>query len=358
MSNKLKDIFSNKMVDYEGKLNFKDIESHKEFLKALETVQNEGRGVEVNGVTSMTTKVKDGKMEYPFLKHKEITKLVVGPSTEDVEIVLNTKHGEKIILFNRYKTTNKIILETEKNEVVYFKFEFIKNTTNITFTYRAQPHLAKTVKEIVEKYNTALALLNTMFIQEDNHDLSGKYILIHNMKEYLLRLESFFKKLYLLELELSILFSPQQFNNMESDIVRLEELYLLLVEKRVIRLNRKLKETESTSVKMKFEAHKIEVGSKIDLTFNGETEYTIYGQKISIHTANLLSNAIIKTVKEDEEGITKVLYGDTDNQPMYISYMGFNTADEASQELKNIMKHKEKYTEALTLNEQIEKIIE
>jgi hypothetical protein len=100
------------------------------------------------------------------------------------------------------------------------------------------------------------------------------------------------------------------------------------------------------------------VGSKIDLTFLGESEYTIYGQKISVHTSNLLSNAIIKEVKEGEDGTIKVLYGDTDNRPMYISYTGFKTIDEAKQEMKTIMEHKEKYIEALTLNEHMGKISE
>lgn len=35
---------------------------------------------------------------------------------------------------------------------------------------------------------------------------------------------------------------------------------------------------------------------------------------------------------------------------MYISYTGFKTIDEAKQEMKTIMEHKEKYIEAMTLN--------
>jgi hypothetical protein len=175
------------------------------------------------------------------------------------------------------------------------------------------------------------------------------------LKESILGLKSFFKRLYLVEQELELSFQPMQIKDTEIVEGELEELYLLLIEKKVIRLNAKLNATESTGITMESGAHKLEVGSKIDLTFLGESEYTIYGQKISVHTANLLSNAIIKEVKQGEEGTIKVLYGDTDNRPMYISYTGFKTIDEAKQEMKTIMEHKEKYIEALTINEHMGK---
>lgn len=358
MSNKLKDIFSNKMFDLGGNLYFQDSESHKKFLEALQIVENEGRAVEVKGVSSLTTKVRDGEMEYPFLEQKEITQLIIAPSTEDVPFTLNTEYGKNTVLFKRYQTKNEIILETDANEVVYFKITFIKNTSNITFTYRTQPHLAKTIKDIVENYNTAIALLDKLFIYKDSQYLSDEYALIYNTRESFLGSESFFKRLHLVEQELELSFQPALINDTENDVREIEELYLLLVEKKVIRLNAKLNATESTEVTMKSGAHKLEVGSKIDLTFLGEAEYTIYGQKINVLTANLLSNAIIKAVKEGEGGTIKVLYGDTDNRPMYISYTGFKTADEAKQEMKTIMEYKEKYVEALTLNEHIGKISE
>lgn len=356
MSNKLKDIFSNKMFDLGGNLYFQDSESHRKFLEALQIVQNEGREVEVKGVSSLTTKVRDGEMEYPFLEHKELTQFIIAPSTEDVPFVLNTEYGEKTVLFKRYQTTNEIILETDGNEVVYFKIAFIKNTSNITFTYRTQPHFAKTVKDIVENYNTAIALLNTIFINKDSQDLPNNYALIYNMRESFCGSESFFKRLYFVEQELELFLQPTQINDTENDEREVDELYLLLIEKKVIRLNAKLNETESTGLIMKSVAHNLKVGSKIDLTFLGESEYTVYGQKISVHTANLLSNAIIKVVKEGEDGTVKALYGDTDDRPMYISYTGFKTIDEAKQEMETIMEHKEKYIEALTLNEHMENI--
>jgi hypothetical protein len=354
MSNKLKDVFSNKMFDLGGRIGFQDIKSYKKFLDALQIVQNDGRMIEVSGASTLTTNAKDGEMEYPFLEQKEVTQLIIAPSTEDVPFVLNTVYGEKTVLFKRYQTTNEIILETDRNVIVYFKITFIKNNSNITFTYRTQPHLAKTVKDIVENYNTAIEFLNTLFIYKDNQDLSDEYALIFNMRESIMRLKSFYKRLYLVEQELELSIQPTQINDTENDEEELDELYLLLIEKKAIRLNAKLNET--TGMPIESGTHKLEVGSKIDLIFLGESEYTIYGLNISIYTANLLSNAIIKDVKEGEDKTIKVLYGDTDNLPMFISFTGFKTIDEAKQEMKNIMMHKEKYIDAMTFNEHIEVI--
>jgi hypothetical protein len=351
MSNKLKDIFSNKMYDLGGSINFQDEKSLNDFLNALQIVENEGRVVEINGVSSLSTKVKFGKMEYPFLEHKDFTNFIIGPSTEDVPLVLNTKYGEKTVLFKRYHTTSEIILETDTKNVLYFKIVFLKNTPNVKISYRSQPQFAKTVKEIVESYNTSIALLNKLFTYNDIQDLSDDQVLICNMKDAFLELELYFRKLYLVEQELELTFLPKQINDAEKEKLVLEELYLLLIEKKVIRLNAKLNETESTGITLKSGEQKLEIGSIIDLTFLSETEYTLYGQKVFVHMANLLSNAIIKAINEVENGTIKVLYGDTDSRPMYISYKGFKTKEEAKQEMETIMEDKGKYIDAMTLNE-------
>lgn len=359
MSNKLKDIFSNKKVYFGGDLHFQDNKSREKFLKALQIVQNEGREMEVKGVSSVVTKIRDDKVEYPFIEDEEITKFIIAPSKEDVPIILNTECGKKTVIFKRYRTSNEIILETDKPEVLYFKIKFIRGTSNVKFTYKIQPHLAETVKDIVEKYNTAIAFLNTIFIYEDSPILSDGQELIYNVKKSILRQESFFKRLYLLEQELGLSFQPIQINDTDNDVREVEELYLLLVEKKVIRLNA----AEPIEMTIESGIDELKIGMKLGLTFLRELEYTIYGQKIFIHTADLLARAIIKEIKESEGGTVKVLYGDTDDRPMYISYTGFKTIEEAEQERKTIMEQqekKEKYIDALTFNdhmrEQMEKL--
>lgn len=352
MSNKLKNIFSNEMFDLGGKIGFQDIESYKKFLKALKIVQNDGTMVEVDGISSFITSVKDGGMEYPFLEKIKPDKFIIAPSKEDVPILLDTEYGKRTILFRRYYTTKEIILETSKDEIIYFKISFIKNTSNVTFTYRPQPNLAKTVKDIIESCNTATIFLNKFF-SKNNQGLLNEYTLICNMKKAILDLKSLFNKAYLVEQDIRTSFNPAQFSDTGNELIDLEELYLLLIEKKAIRLNEKISETKAARTSIKSTAHKLEVGNKLDITFVRNVEYTVCNQKIAIYAANLISNAIVKEIKEDEDGGIKVLYDDTDSQPTYISYTGFKTSNEADQEAKSIMDHKEKYVNALTLNEYI-----
>jgi hypothetical protein len=97
----------------------------------------------------------------------------------------------------------------------------------------------------------------------------------------------------------------------------------------------------------------MEEGRELALTFQNEAEYKICSQNINIYIANFVCNAIVKKVIRNENDSISILYGDTDSKPMYISCTGYKKADEAAEELKNIMNKKEMYINALTLNEYI-----
>ena len=71
---------------------------------------------------------------------------------------------------------------------------------------------------------------------------------------------------------------------------------------------------------------------------------------VTLHTANLLVNALVKDIQECDDGTVKILYGDTDSKPMYISFSAFKTKEEAEQEGDNILQHDEVYINALTSN--------
>ncbi|MDD6224104.1 MAG: thermonuclease family protein, partial [bacterium] len=47
----------------------------------------------------------------------------------------------------------EIILETDKKSIVYLKLSMKKGSGQNTFSYRAQPELAKNIEEIIESYS-------------------------------------------------------------------------------------------------------------------------------------------------------------------------------------------------------------
>lgn len=350
MANKLKDIFSNKMVDMGGKIRFETPDAYKKFLEALEIVWEEGKAVEIEGVTSISTQMKTGKYVYPFLEDNKVDKVFIAPSTERVPITLETELGERTLQLRRYYTSNEIILETDSKAIVYMKMKVRKGTTENTFSYRVQPDFAKNIDEIVENYIITIAFIDYLF-REDLKSTKEELDMISKTKSYFSGALDFYKRLQNVEKEFELQFNPKLKNEKGNDEQEFEELYYLLYEKKVFRYNAKLTADSGINVAIKLNETKLEIGSKLELTFKSKVEFDIYGQTISIFTANLLSNAVVKEIKEEENGNVKIWYDDTDSEPMYISYTGFRTETERDCELETIKEHPQKYIEALTVED-------
>lgn len=353
MTNKLKDIFSNKDVEMGGKVHFETAEAYKQFLKALELVWEEGKTVEVEGVSAISTQMKTGQSAYPFVEEERVDKMVVAPSTEIISIPLETEIGNKEIQFRKYHTANDTILETASKAIVYMKMRVKNGTTQNTFSYRVQPDFAKSIEEIVESYIVVLAFLEYLF-KEDVSGTKEELEVISKTKKYFRGALDFYKRVRQIEQAFNLQFQPQVQNEKKNDEKEFEELYGLLIENLVFRLNAKLTAKEGINIDGKLNESKLKIGSKLDLTFKGDLEYDIYGQTIKLFSANLLLNAAVEEIKE-ENGNTKIFYSDTDSEPMFISYTAFKSEEERDHELEKIMQYKEKYSKAITVEEYLRK---
>lgn len=343
MQNKLKDVFSNKKYEFGVRLLFKDPESKEKFIEALQTMEREGRAVNVEGVSKISTNIKDGQLSYPFLVENDISSVTVSPSVKPMPITVDTECGEKVIDMESYPTHNGFVLKTGNEEAVFLKFDCNVQDGTINFLYRMQPEFADCLKTIIEKLTAALGLVNSMF-RSDGSDA------VAEMKKHLQMEHIFLSKMNKIEKFFNVLFDTSKLNGLnDSDVRDIEELYTLLIEKKPVRLNGKLTSTETTGIKFKSDVEIPKVGSNIDLTFTNKVIYSICGQNITVYTANILLNAVVKQILTDDNGETKVLYSDEDRKPMYISYTGFKTEDEAKQEFKVLTENKQKYVEALTV---------
>lgn len=348
MTNRLKEIFSDEEISFEGSIRPIESGGSEELYRAIQKVWKEGRPVEVSENFILNTKMISGESKYPKEKNQRVERVDISPQTETFSIPLKTEYGEKTLLFKRYTTIDKVISETDRNELIYLKIEFIKNTTKTNFSYELQYNLASTVKEIFEGHNTLISFINIIFNNDQNQESHEDYKTIEAVKKSLLRAEVLFKKLDLLEKKFKISFNPKDINEIEDSLEMVEELYFLFIKNVKIRLNERLNDLESTG---SITYDEFEIGKKINITFISDREYNIFGKKIPIYTANLVSNAIIKDIKTDIDGMKKIIYSDTDSTPMYISYRAFKTIDEAKNELEIMMNDIEKYEQALTLEE-------
>lgn len=128
------------------------------------------------------------------------------------------------------------------------------------------------------------------------------------------------KKLEYIEKEFEVTFVPKDLTQNEDSWRDLEELYLALKEKEIIRLNAKVNDTETAGMKINQQIDSIKVGDAIDITFNSEIYYSLWNVKITLFSANLLGNAIIKEINEASDGEIQILYGSEDSRPIYILY--------------------------------------
>lgn len=356
MSNRIKDIFSDDMFSLDGKLSFRDKKSYQDFLSAMKIVQAEGRVVSVEGVTSIAASIKNQGIEYPLKEHTDIEHFQIGPSKEPVVIPVKVGDEETTVSLWRYQINSGVILESELNAIVYFRFQFFNNQGEHKVKYKVQFEHAKSVKDVVDSFSSAKALLDFFYEREDNYSETEGEVSLDALKEYFRYSEAFYRRLLAVEKELGISFPPKELEELSAENQHnIDELYLLLCKKQVVRLNAKLTATNSTAIKATQKSEEIKVGSKIKLTFLRNIEYVLFDQTISLYTANLLQNAVVKEIKEESDAV-KILYGDTDSQPMYMTFTAFKTIDEAEKEMNEIIKHEEKYVSALTSSEYIKQL--
>ncbi|MBO5316187.1 MAG: hypothetical protein J6B48_07155 [Clostridia bacterium] len=354
MPNKLSEIFSDDMFNINGKMRFKDEEAYKNFLSALEVVQKEGRVVPIEGVTSIVTEVQTQGQKYPLQEHTNISELVIGPAVEELNIDVYIAGEKKNIQFRRYTIENGIVLETRKEAIIYFKLVFRNDgSSKHTLTYKAQFELATNIQEIITASNIALALMDRLYNDDDLRSSGEEGTLLIETKNRFKVFAAYFTRVLEVEKALNLSFEPKYLSDISYENQKdIEELYLLLCKKEIIRINAKVNSSDITLASPKKKSDLI-VGSIVKLCFMGTIEYQLFGNSITLHSANLLTNAVVKEIKETDEG-SQVFYGDTDARPMYISYSAYLTEEEAQAEADMILEHEQSYTNAKTVQAHIE----
>ena len=261
--------------------------------------------------------------------------------------------------YDDYAQSANTLLSSEPDSIVTFNFTFLLGENRHTVNYKVQFEKAKSIREVADSFSIAAALLAHLYSREDNTPAENGKVSLSDVKEYFRCYKSFFKRLSAIESKLAISISPSLLNDLPREEQKdIDELYLLLCEKKVVRLDAKLTSTDSTSVAMNRTETPLSIGSKIALTFLSSIELNFLKQTVTLHTANLLVNALVKDIQESDDGTVKILYGDTDSKPMYISFSAFETSEEAKQESDTILQHDEIYVNALTSNAYINQYYE
>ena len=348
MANKLRNVFNKNNRFIKGTIRFEDETASKKFGEAIDLVLKEGQSVQVDGIESIAYKIDSGVGSFPMEKFDNIKDMVIGLTPEEISLKLDIE-GKKIDFpVNYFRFQNGRRIQTKNSFAFDTELEFDENT--VTAEVRIKPCLdrAENVNEVLWSIKTVTALLKLFFNMNPNKEVG-----LVGALDYLEGIYQIFEKLEYVERVFGNNFVPGliDLDNIE-DIMDLIEVCLLIRDKKTARGNFKMKD----SIGKKFEVanDEIFVGRAIAMSFIRKLDYSLWGEKIELYTANFLNNAYIRGIEELEDGQVRVIYGENEGDPMYVSYKGFVSEDEAIEESKSIMSNMDEYKNAKTVEQYIE----
>jgi len=352
MPNLLKNIFSHDEVKYQGTLKFKNRDAQKQFCEALETAYKEGRLVDVDGVEAITTNINSNDSTYPVEAHEHICKLMVGPASEYVPVKVKIDGEERAIKLIRKYLKGRIVLETLPDSVVSLSLSFLEEDIHkVTVSFAEHYEQAKTVKEVSEGLKIATAILSLLFDPDKKSPSDDGAISLPDVINHFRLTSVLFERLSAIEKELEISIPPTELHSISNEnISDINELFVLICQKKAMRTNYKLTSTDNAHVPPNVESEERLIGSELFLTLHGPIEYELFNTKLSLHYVGVAINVIVKEIIHGKDSV-RFVYGDTDTKPMYISIKAFKTDDEASAEAEKVLEHKEDYITAKTCKE-------
>ena len=133
-----------------------------------------------------------------------------------------------------------------------------------------------------------------------------------------------------------------------ASLAKVNELYLLLVQKIPLHFDGQINVTENNSVNLiSNPGATLEVGKEILITFYREQDVSFCGISVHLYFVNILKHAIIKKIIDEGEQ-TRLIYGETDSNPMQLFFTAFLSEQEAAEEHANAKDKEAEYTKART----------
>ena len=354
MVNRLKSIFSNTPLEVEQKIEFQDRESYEKFMQALRNASESGEWEEVTGNIEGQIFAKIGEYFYPISKESTFNKLKIRLTS--LQLPISTEKQNEKIYANFHKEKDLIVIESIEDLVKLRITLFPNDEAKITYSFNLEE--AKCIEDIVKNFKNAITLLDYVFKEADDlygSDEATEEVL--TLKDFKIRFHNacvFWEKVGALEQKTKKKFDLSQIE-ISNDIIKLvEELYYLLVENKIIRLDAKLSDGKIEGKKKKNDDDFLKEGVPFSITFLNTYTYFLAGNEIKVYAVNYLLDAVIKEIHQADGEIFEVIYGDSETSPMYISFTGFLEENEAKREhefLDSSDTRKQEYKMAMFLND-------
>ena len=344
MPNKLKEVF-NDDPPILGKINFKDSSYLKRFQESIQQAFLKGEKVYIEGVESITSELKSGLGTMTLAEQSNPTDFTIEPAKEDIVYPLSVNNEIINLSLRTCMVNNGFLIETTEKAVISTKIIFDTKYHKANIEMHPDPAKAENVEGILKWAEISKRFMESIFLEKDHGVDNG----LDNIFERLAAFRELFEDVLYVESKYNIKFNTRNIDlDDRQSLENIYELCLALREKKAIRVAAKLTATESTGFRAN-DNQEIKIGEPVVVTFTGDSECLVWGEKIRLYCVYMLNNALIKSVTEFDNGEIKVTYGDTDVAPMYYSYKGFIDKDEAEKEQQEIIKHEEEYKNARTI---------
>lgn len=347
MGNKLRKIFNKNKISYKGSISFNDKNAANDFRKALNSVFESGKTVRVDGIARMSWGINNGSGILPIDDFGNVLDMEVGPSYDSQ--VLQIKVEDKNVDFpvESCQLEHGTIIRTPSD--FPFEMNMFFNTTEKTVKLSCKSHIeiASNVEELLDSMKLIKGLFDSFFTK-DPDDKDTDFDKIKSLIDTYLDL---FNKLSYVEKMFGIRFDVKSIDLKDvSSYNDLNELCLSVRDKKALRLNARMTSDEGIEIHNESDKN-LEIGKPLALTFLKEISYMIWGQVFKLYGAFYVGNAVVKDVKQLEDGKSRIMYGDNETNPMYLAYKGYVNEEEAKVELNTIMDHKEEYENAKTADQ-------
>ena len=208
--------------------------------------------------------------------------------------------------------------------------------------YNVDMEKAKNINDLLEEYERMEAIIDLFF----KKDVENKEL--EELRRWLTVSINYFRRFQKVLSTLKIKDEKINIKEAEEKEFLIEKLYLLLIENGKIRSNQKIKSINDVEI------DKAVIGEPIFVVYVND----LFGNVITFYMVSSIFNAIAEDIKKDENGKKKLLFSDTDSNPMYRVYSGFLNKKEAEKEEKRVINKIEEYKEAKTLEEYLEQLRE
>lgn len=334
MGNKLKKMLSNDDNGYKLSLGFESPKQKEAFIKALEEVSRTGKIQEIVGVNSIEKKCVDGSGEYPIEHYELFGDAMIGPVYEKFEFPVWIDNQEHTVIFSRNISEQRVHLVLDNLETVKLDIKFDKLKKQVSFKYTTRLEKAGSMDILIFELKLFVALINSFFKEDCKNEK------IETTEKYYKQLIVYLSLITELAEVLSIKIQPAKVLKEENEDYTIEELYLLLVKKEIIRKNDKL--TRCTDVII----DDSQVGTELFAAYYEHGQLSFLGEKRNIYAVRCVFGAILKEVIEDVDGKKVAYFEDDQEKPMYISSFACLTEEEAKSEMENIQNRILEYRDA------------